>query len=508
MSAAPDWSDCPDPQTVFLRLWREVSTWRSHRRAANQAHTPEVQTKLQNSLMSAATATQAVAALQAEMAVLWPVFAISEANRLHQEDGLLLDAMLAIDAVFIRVHPRTVRLAPGISSADIPVWLSDAAENRTLTGAYANDVELRLIARGPLSRQARSVADTNAESLTHRFLALTAAPFATKLDDHQTIAIACTVIGQSAARGVPPSRPGKEVIGFAPLAETDSDLRYRERRDDTGQKFLDVVVTPGVDLAHRLSEVVARLGPLDLLVAPELTLDDEASARFAASLSGVSGAPRLSIAGSGPRGAADADGRRFNGASAYNALGAPLWSHDKVWPYGMGEHQVETCNLFGVEEGQLLMEDIQAGSSLTVADVDGFGRVLVLICQDFQIKPAVADIIRTYQPDWVVVPIMDRGVSSGRWMHKTAYDLSELSPARFVVVSSLALAERSKAADYPDTPVALLVGPATISREEREGGGADRAVAILGCSETAPQCGKIGWNDPAAGWKTTSLTTV
>ena len=508
MSAAPDWSDCQDPQTVFLRLWRHVSAWPSHRRAANQAHTPEVQTKLQNSLMSATTAAQAVAALQAEMAVLWPVFATSDANRLHQEDGLLLDAMLAIDTVFSRVHPRTVRLVPGTPSANIPSWLNNAAENRTLSGSYADDDEYRLIARGPLSRQARSVADINAESLTHRFLALTAAPFVTKLNDHQPVSIACTVIGQSAARGVPPSKPGKEIVGFAPLAEMDSDLHYRERRDEKGQKFLDVVVAPGVDLAHRLSEVVARLGPLDLLVAPELTLDAEASARFAAGLPGLPGAPRLSIAGSGPRGVADAAGRRFNGASAYNALGASLWSHDKAWPYGMGEHQVEICRLFDVEEGQLLMEDIQTGSSLTVADVDGFGRVLVLICQDFQIKPAVADIIRTYQPDWVVVPIMDRGVSSGRWMHKTAYDLSELSSARFVVVSSLALAERSKAADYPDTPVALLVGPATVSREEREGGGADRAVAILGCSETAPQCGKISWNDPAAGWKTTSLTVV
>jgi hypothetical protein len=171
----------------------------------------------------------------------------------------------------------------------------------------------------------------------------------------------------------------------------------------------------------------------------------------------------------------------------------------------MGAGQVEACKLFGVEEGKLLMEDIQAGSSLTVADLDGFGRMLTLICQDFQIAPAVETLIRTYQPDWVVVPIMDRGVGAGRWMHDAAWSLSKISAARFVVISSLSLAERSSAPDYPDTPVALFIGPRSVSQREKEDGAIDRAAAMRPCTRANPRCGKVQWNDRSSIWKKTNL---
>lgn len=500
MSLPEPWTRATSPEALFQDLWGEAASWTSHRLNDCEDLTTEAHDAITAALLGASTSAEAVEAARSIVSGLSEaVFAPNAAQKRRARDSHVLGAMSALDEVFSQIHPRSVRLSGALLKRRIPDWLRDAEETRTLTGVYLEGPALRVLPRGPLSRQARSVVDANAESLTHRFNFLTVAPTTTALDDHQPVAIVCRVIGHSAARGVPPAPTGKEVVGFAPLAEADADLVYHDRCDAKGKARLDVRVSADVDLAERLVRAVARLGPLDLLVAPELTLDAIASATFARGLDPVT-APRLSIAGSGPSGEPDEQGRQFNASSAYNAMGAELWSHAKVWPYGMGADQVEQCKLGSVAEGELLMEDIQSGSSLTVADVDGFGRILVLICQDLKIAPGVAAVVRTYQPDWVVVPILDRNVAVGRWMHKAVFDLSDQSPARFVVVSSLALAERSGCSRYPDTPVALMVGPAAISQVERVNGGVERALAVLSCSEADPRCGKAQWNDRSAIW--------
>lgn len=506
MSLPGHWTSATSPEALFLDLWREAASWTSHRRNDCEDLAQEAQDALVDALFGASAAGEAVDAVRRVATDLSNAIFVTSAVQAQQaQDSLVLGGMTALDDVFSHIHPRSVRLSGALLRRRLPAWLQNAEEMRTVAGAYLEDAHLRVLPRGPLSRQARSVADANADTLTHRFNYLTAAPVVTALDDHQPVVINCLVVGHSAARGVPSAAAGKEVVGFAPLAEADADLVYNARSDAAGRARLDVRVAAGTDLADRLVRTVARLGAVDLLVAPELTLDEAASQAFAKALDPTT-APRLSIAGSGPSGAPDEQGRQFNASRAYNAMGAELWSHEKVWPYGMASDQVDQCHLGVVAEGEMLMEDIQSGASVTVADVDGFGRVLVLICQDLQIKPAVAAVVRTYQPDWVVVPILDRNVSTGRWMHKAAFDMSDTSPARFVVVTSLALAERSGCDQYPDTPVALMVGPAAISQIEKANGGVARALAVLPCTETDPMCGKAQWNDRSATWeKRTSL---
>lgn len=80
-----------------------------------------------------------------------------------------------------------------------------------------------------------------------------------------------------------------------------------------------------------------------------------------------------------------------------------------------------------------------AGHELVVGDVDGLGRILLLICQDLKLDQAAA-LLKELQPDWVLVPVLDCGVGPARWTHFSASELSGKSYARFVVGSSLSLA--------------------------------------------------------------------
>ena len=245
MTAAPDWRSSASPEALFVALWAEVGAWASYRRSDCRALPDDIRTRLEGHLMGEASALKAVSALLAEVDGLWRQ---SEAGASDVDcDSLMLGVMSVIDDVFVRVHPRTVRLSGAVARGGTPAWLQDAGERRTLDGAYAETPTHRLIARGPLSRQARSVLDVNAESLTHSFVGLTVAPRTTTLDDSQSLQIRCCVIGQGAARGVPPAPAGREVVGFAPLAEVDADLVYTERRDEDDRPFLDVSVAPGSD---------------------------------------------------------------------------------------------------------------------------------------------------------------------------------------------------------------------------------------------------------------------
>jgi hypothetical protein len=105
----------------------------------------------------------------------------------------------------------------------------------------------------------------------------------------------------------------------------------------------------------------------------------------------------------------------------------------------------------------LSMEDNCSGNEVCVVDLDGLGRCVILICQDLEADPLAGDLIRNFQPDWVFAPILDRGIDTGRWVHQRAFALSALSPARFIVSCSTALADRAKVTG--EIACGMAVGP-------------------------------------------------
>lgn len=480
-----------DPAALFLMLWDQAANW-SHTQRSDATRRPDITPALKEDLLIQDDGKVAAEEL------IDSLLAIETAHP-DSVRGSILDAMAVIDEVFDAIHPRHPLISPARAPRPrLPVWLVEARENRTLGYPFARDDQRNLLPRGPFTASVRAEADLNGETLEDRFVALTAAPRFLHAQERR-IEVRSEVFGYDAFSGVPAGiTAGREVIGVVAIAERAEDLEI-ERRDRNGSPHLDIRVKASIAAGDRFFDGVRQLGPIDIAMAPELTLSEGQAIHYANRLPELTGsAPRLSVAGSGGSENVDDRGRRENLSIMYNASGRELWRHRKIWPYNMTSGQVDFFKWDPINAGQTLAEDMIDGDSLTVADIDSLGRVVTLICQDFEIQPLVAETIRLYQPDWVLVPILDSGTDFNRWPHRTATRLSVLSNARFVVASSLALADQAKVSNYAETPVAILVGP-HMPVAGSPAGETPRVFASIRCTLHTPMCGRLVWGE-GDGW--------
>lgn len=504
MNFPEEWAKAADPAELFLLLWAVAASWLPDQRVDAQAIPADTQTRIADSLL-AASAAVAVEGICSALKDAWPTAATA-----YREDvaaGLILGVMTEIDERFLCVHPRAALVPTSIAPRPAtPAWLKELRDRRTVSGSYASNSEARLVPRGPFGRGARVPSDVNADTLADRFSALSAVPARSALDESPVDLEVC-VVGQDALNGVPPNPrgAGSEVVAVVPIAEIGTDLLGSTfTRSDS--MFLDVGIGATLTPGARLSSAINVMSGVDLLVAPELTMPETEIAVVQSALGGRA-APRLTIAGSGASVERDEKGRSWNQAIALNGFGVELWRHQKVWPFEMGQDRAKECSLGDPGSGRTLKENIASGRKVTVADIDGLGRVVVFICQDIQMEPVVSQVLRVYQPDWVVVPIMDPGIQKSRWIHSRTYDLSATSRARFIVVSSLAMAEWANMKDPHEIPIGLLLGPRGTTRTD-PATTISRAVALLKCQEATPMRARAQWNVPAPYWEQTTIDTV
>lgn len=232
-------------------------------------------------------------------------------------------------------------------------------------------------------------------------------------------------------------RAASEVISFVPLAEAKDDLIPNIIKDGA-TTFIDVLKGTSFDPARRFLDAVKDCADSDIVIAPELTVETSDVDIIASGLSAMASArPRLLVAGSGRcENDTGSSGYPFNEAVILNGHGARLWVHRKVAACGMLEETSKKLRLDGADGVAQLMERIKWGDTVTVADVDGLGRCIVLICQDLMME-VVTKLLHEFRPDWVIVPILDSGTTLKRWPARRACELAPSSDARFVVVSSL-----------------------------------------------------------------------
>lgn len=378
-------------------------------------------------------------------------------SQMSQFRGQVLTIMRAIDRAFYQIHPRVLTRVPTRGGRlTVPAWLQDAREMREVTGAYYETEGRRLIARGPLCRSSRQPVASNADSLADRFCALDVV--ATCLDQEgRKISITHQFIPVDAARGVTPSaKSGHETIVFIPVAEESHDISKNHiRRGDN--LFVDFRAHASIDPAQCIVEALTQAGSADIALAPELVVSEEEADKIADGLLHSGCSHRLVISGSGAT-RAKMDDQPWNEARVFNGYGAELWRQRKVWPAGITRELALQYGLPDPADGQIF-EDTASGHEITVVDADGLGRCLILICQDLQARPLADNLVRTYQPDWIFVPVMDAGVAIGRWAHRRSLELSTLSQARFLISSSLSLAELLKVT--PPPACGLAVGPSS-----------------------------------------------
>jgi hypothetical protein len=483
------------PAQLFLQLWSDAEAMTSHQRLTASINDIDFDQNI-------ATALQQNSA-QAASDVITDLLAIARKKTLPSEgNGGILAVMHAIDDLFYLIHPRA-QFAPSSAKRrpKLPNWLRELRDGRFISGDYGQDDRFRLIPRGPLVRLPRDENASNAESLADRFTALSVVPHTLMLAT-RPILTRHIVVGLDAARGVAAGRnPGAEEIVFIPVAEQSSDLVISER-EISQQWFADYALDPNQNAADIIVAALRQAGSADIAFAPELVVSEAHADLLASGLRSLPDLPRLIVAGSGQTRELSVDGQRWNEARILNRWGGDLWRQRKIWPAGLGAARAAQYGLSDPSPN-LHMEDTAEGDTIVIADIDGMGRCVVLICQDVEASSLAESLILHFQPDWIFVPVLDAGVETGRWAHQRAFSLSGISNARFIVVSSTALAARMT----PPLTVAcgLAIGPKAASLDHTDTG---RTVAeVSAIAGSVPGYVKLTWRSSVE-WMQTTLTAT
>lgn len=481
---------------MFLAMWRIAAPWSP----AERAIVPGTLLQTRKDLALAIGRDSGPGAVSGIVAVHereWPGGATENARMIAA--GLVMATMRAIEDAFASSHPRTRVIAPAtIVPSSPPAWVAAAQRTRLRHGSFAEDDAFRLIPNGPFARHARGRDASSADSLRDHFAYLTVAPIGSVQED-RVIRVEIKVIGTDIMRGVPASPSiGRERIRFIPLAEGPDDLKFvASQRGD--QPVLDV--RPAVDTKSRLLSALASGDDVDIAFSPELTLGGEDESDLARGIAALAEhAPRIILAGSGLTVDVAGCGRSWNEARVFARGGKVLWRHRKMWPFGMQRGAATSYGLPDPGADCMLMEDIAADDRITVVDLDGFGRCIVLICQDFQSHPVIDQVVSRYQPDWILTPVLDPGVKVPGWAHQRAEVLSHLSQARLLVGSSLTMSQMGTLAGCPEPAVGLAVGPF----DNADGPG--RALAVVhAAAGPSPRSGVLVWDHDPSSWKRTNV---
>lgn len=482
------------PATVFLALWERVSAAKASARASATDRCEALRKKV-----AAILRKDDVGEVMAELDAIL---------NLPDLRGAALDGCLAlmieIDDAFGWIHPRMVVVSPAHgshASRPVPRWLIDLKSLRRTHGHYGAIGDSLVLPRGPLTRRARDAIASSADSVADRFAYLGVVPSAVFENGRRVPVRVCT-IEADAARGAPLAKlPGSEIVGFIPIAEQAGDLVHT-CRDTHGQYFVDFTTRADLDTAQRFIHAVERSDPVDIAVAPELVMPQDRATQLpnmiVRSKLSSSARPSLFVAGSGSTNDKEA-GQSWNEGTVLNGIGAVLWKQRKVQQAGIDAYRARQFGLPEPRPHQQVMEDNASGDEVVIADITGFGRCVVLICQDLQAKPLSEEIVRKFQPDWVFVPILDPELKAGGWAHRRALELSSEAHARFVVATSIALERAPTSTGEPCC--GLAVGP----QAEVDGSSGRRHAVVASEHADAPKLARVRWNSAEAYWAVSAV---
>lgn len=442
MDPRKQWAPPLSVGELFVRYWRWAAAWSPSERLSASLQNEEFDTFVRHALSK-----------EEEVDVLGALQKVIPRHDEPVSRPQILALLQRIDDFFLQIHPRSLVASGEIRVDRVPTWLRRYRETRNTEGIYANSDEYRLLPRGPLCRPPRDEFASHAESISDRFSALTV--YAASMHHQQMkLSIEHLVVSVSVVDGVSPvKRRGHEKIVSAPMMEVDDDL-HLHMSEVGGREYVSYSLSPTVDAVDRLSRAAKSGAGGDFLLAPEFAVDASAADAITEHLRNTPGLGYGLIAAGTGDVTGPAGELPFNEMRLLNGLGMQLWRQRKIWPAFISD---DVARQLGLEpKTKRVYEASSSCRSLTIADVDALGRVMVLICQDFKM-PAAATLIEELQPDWVIVPVMDTGVSAARWSHQRAFDLSEITQSRFLICSGLSMALRMKLSE--PVPCLSAIGP-------------------------------------------------
>jgi predicted amidohydrolase len=254
---------------------------------------------------------------------------------------------------------------------------------------------------------------------------------------------------------IPPYRFGMadamtQKLGIAPIAEDAEDLTFTAS-SRSGRGYLDARPSNPAALGARMTEVVATL--LDqgagIVALPELVSSSEAIDALQKHLRSRStgGHSAILVCGSGlSKAPCPKTGRYFNEATIMTSKGKVLFRQQKIHPFNMASDRMTECQVAQDPShvGKPHMEDIAASSTLTVCDVPDIGRIIVMICEDFEQAAPTGALALSTRPDWIFAPVLDVSLEIGRWTHQRCMEIGRRTLSRIVVTSSATLSVRAQ----------------------------------------------------------------
>lgn len=440
-----------DPSVLFLKYWKEASTWKASLIANVERPTDIFKSEVLDALCITEGKESAA-----------KIEALVNGSKNGKKRGRKLVFMEVADQFFYQIHPRALYHSDmSYVNLDKLHWLRMLQAKRTLTGCYCELEGKKLIPRGPLTREFRPITAANAECFRDRFHALSAVECVTSIHD-VPVGIAIKVRLANSPQGIVTEGVYKDrSVAFMPLAEDENHLSVVQR-SNAGVSFVDFKAAPVLDVATKTLDVLGRIKYSDIVMAPELIICEPDSKLISSGIRKDGGRFRAFVAGSGHTVSTE-NSQAWNESKLFNGSGALVFSQRKLW---LADISLDRAEEFGLDTTTpKMMEDNASGEELIIADLDGFGRCIILICQDLNATPLAEYVIGNYQPDWVFVPILDVGVTIGRWFHQSILALSNLSPSRFLVSSSLSLAKK---ASYTDVGCGLAFGPLCEYKSEKD----------------------------------------
>lgn len=387
-----------------------------------------------------------------------------------RKQGRMLAVMTCIDELFYSIHPRLLYLPDsGAFSPGLTHWLNKLQMSRIKDGFYFKREGRVLVPRGPLTRVARAVTTSCAEVFRDRFHSLSVCNLVSTINE-VPVSIDVKVIGVSRKDGVASVEERPNVFRFIPVAVDKDDLKVSQDFRN-GQDFIDFKISDAAMVKKTILDgIAASETKPDFVIAPEFMITEKMAEEISNAVFRNPGSYRLFLAGTGAT-LEEEEGQSWNEARMMNARGQVLWRQRKIWQADLPCARADKLGILPTVKSGAIMEDNASGESLVVADVEDLGRCVILICQDIKATPLTNYLIDNYQPDWVFVPLLDFGVDEGRWSHDRCYALSSSSAARYLVSTSLSLAEKI---GEKDLACASAIGP-----KDSDGEKINRAAILL-----------------------------
>jgi len=241
--------------------------------------------------------------------------------------------------------------------------------------------------------------------------------------------------------------PGEVLrVGFLPLATAVDDIGI-SRFSVGDREVYDAVARPLSEAVASGLEALSEAG-CHLIVLPEMAVHADTLEVIRAWLRTRAADTELRYVLAGTSRTQEGTGPPRNRAHLLNASGESVAIQDKLARWNLSADLARRYGLPPCPEADgLVHEHIAPGDRITVVEIPEFGRLAILICEDLDRSEPGTWLRRNALLDLQITPVLDSGLSPGRWAGRAGARATATGRCRVIVANSAVLTHRQNAAN-------------------------------------------------------------